>query len=99
MMSDTPMFTYNLGMSEYTVSHVDLSCLICFSIHDYLAFQGVGALEQKCGVFQQGKVQNIGYVVPMFGTACRPLKLNVAVEVSWLSTCLHCVIFFGESNT
>jgi hypothetical protein len=70
-----------------------------FSIHDYLAFQGVGALEQKCGVFQQGKVQNIGYVVPIFGTACRPLKLNVAVEVSWLSTCLHSVRFFGESNT
>ena len=60
-----------------------------FSIHDHLAFQGVGALEQKCGVFQQGKVQHIGYVVPIFGTACRPLKLNVAVEVSWLSTCLH----------
>jgi hypothetical protein len=25
--------------------------------------------------------------------------LNVAVEVSWLSTCLHSVRFFGESNT
>lgn len=74
-----------------------------FSIHDYFrlfSFSGswsIGAKVWRLSARQSPK--HAGYVVPMFGTACRPLTLNVAVEVSWLSTWLHCVRFFGESNS